>query len=237
MSDPIIHLHNIYKSYPTGGNGSLDVLRGVSLQIQKGSVVAIIGASGVGKSTMLHIMGALDRPSSGTMTIRGQELFKLPDNELATFRNKHLGFVFQFHHLLPEFSAMENVAMPALIAGQTLNTAEIRARELLKLVHVDHRADAKPAQLSGGEQQRVAVARALMNEPTLLLADEPSGNLDEENAERLHDLLWALARDNGQTIVVVTHDRHLAQRADVVYRIHEGQLVHESKETENFQTQ
>lgn len=225
MLTTVIRLQNITKSYPAGVTGKLEVLRGIDLEIQSGSIVAIVGASGTGKSTLLHIMGALDRPTGGTMTVDGENLFTMNDEELAIFRNKKLGFVFQFHHLLPEFSALENVAMPALIAGRTLHDAQRDARSLLELVRVDHRADAKPSQLSGGEQQRVAVARAMMNNPSLILADEPSGNLDEENANRLHDLLWSLAREKGQTIVVVTHDSALAARADIVYRLHEGTLT------------
>lgn len=227
MPTTVIRLQNITKSYPAGATGKLEVLRGVELEIHSGSVVAIVGASGTGKSTLLHIMGALDRPTGGTMTISGENLFTMNDEELAAFRNKKLGFVFQFHHLLPEFSALENVAMPALIAGQPHQDARRKAQSLLELVRVDHRADAKPSQLSGGEQQRVAVARAMMNDPSLLLADEPSGNLDEENADHLHDLLWSLAREKGQTIVVVTHDVTLAARADFIYRLHEGLLTPE----------
>ncbi len=221
-NEPIISVRDIHKTFVTGESGTLEVLKGASLTIHKGEVAAIVGASGSGKSTLLHIMGALDTPSEGTVSIGGQELFQLDDAALAKFRNAHIGFVFQFHHLLPEFSALENAAMPALIAGTPYNSAIRKAEELLDQVRVSQRMHAKPSQLSGGEQQRVAVARALMNGPAVVLADEPSGNLDEENAAMLHDLLWNLARERQQTFVIVTHDAALAKNADSVYMLHDG---------------
>jgi lipoprotein-releasing system ATP-binding protein len=226
MPAHVVAVNNVTKFYATGA-AKHDVLRGVSLRIGKGEIAAIVGASGAGKSTLLHIMGALDHPSAGSVEIGGRDLLTMPDAERAAFRNAHVGFVFQFHHLLPEFSAVENIALPALIAGKSRAAAETRARALLELVHVAHRGDARPSELSGGEQQRVAVARALANEPQVVLADEPSGNLDEENADALHALLWSLAKERGQTFVIVTHDEGLAKRADALYRLHDGTLARE----------
>jgi len=227
MLKDIIVVENVYKSYPAG-SGRLEVLRGVSLTITEGSVVAIVGASGAGKSTLLHIMGALDRPTSGGVFLDGENMFAFNDADLAAFRNRSMGFVFQFHHLLPEFSASENIAIPCMIAGLSRQEAVRRADELLDVVRVSHRADARPSELSGGEQQRVAVARALANNPRIVLADEPSGNLDEENAAMLHDLLWGLARDRKQSFVIVTHDAGLASRADETWKLHDGQLYREA---------
>ncbi|MBL0174515.1 MAG: ABC transporter ATP-binding protein [Ignavibacteria bacterium] len=226
MLPHVVAVHNVTKSYASGA-AQHEVLRGVSLSIGKGEIAAIVGASGAGKSTLLHIMGALDHPSAGSVEIGGRDLLTMPDAERAAFRNANVGFVFQFHHLLPEFSAAENIALPALIAGKSRSEAEARARALLELVHVAHRGDARPSELSGGEQQRVAVARALANEPQVVLADEPSGNLDEENADALHALLWSLAKERGQTFVIVTHDEGLAKRADALYRLHDGALARE----------
>jgi lipoprotein-releasing system ATP-binding protein len=225
MNSPVLRVSDIHKSYVTGRNEQLHVLRGVSFSMEKGQICAIVGASGTGKSTMLHIIGALDSPSKGSVHIQGRDIFAMNDRDVAAFRNRHVGFVFQFHHLLPEFTATENVSMPALIAGMPKDAAEKRAHELMQRVRVDHRADAKPSELSGGEQQRVAVARALMNEPDVILADEPSGNLDEENAAMLHGLIWELARERRQSFVLVTHDESLARKADVVYRLHDGALA------------
>jgi lipoprotein-releasing system ATP-binding protein len=225
MTKPAVSINNVCKTFATGKDARLEVLRGVSLNIETGSICAITGASGAGKSTLLHILGALDTPTSGSVSLDGSDLFAMPDEQLAAFRNRKLGFVFQFHHLLPEFTAAENVAIPALIAGKSRAAADKAARALLSRVRVDHRADARPAELSGGEQQRVAVARALVNDPMLVLADEPSGNLDEENAAALHELLWELARERKQTFVIVTHDDALAARADRIYKLHEGILM------------
>ncbi len=226
--NPVVQVRDIEKSYPTGAGGTLTVLRGTSLEVGEGQVVAIVGASGTGKSTLLHIVGALDRPDAGSVLLDGQDMFTMEDHALAAFRNRSMGFVFQFHHLLPEFTARENVAIPAMIAGAPLADAERRADALLDVVRVSHRADARPSELSGGEQQRVAVARALVNRPRIVLADEPSGNLDEENAAMLHDLLWSLAAEQGQTFVLVTHDAGLAARADATWRLHDGKLLAES---------
>jgi lipoprotein-releasing system ATP-binding protein len=222
---PIVSVRDVHKSYPTGEGATLDVLRGAALDVDEGQVIAIVGASGTGKSTLLHIIGALDRPDSGSVLMDGEDMFSMDDTTLAAFRNSRMGFVFQFHHLLPEFSARENIAIPAMIGGKTLAEAQARADELLQIVRVSHRAEARPSELSGGEQQRVAVARALANHPRIVLADEPSGNLDEENAGMLHELLWQLAREQGQTFVIVTHDGELAARADATWRLHEGKLL------------
>ncbi len=214
------------KSYPTAA-GRLDVLRDVSLAIEPGEIVAVVGESGTGKSTLLHLLGALDRPTTGTVRYGGQDIFTKDDEALANFRNRSVGFVFQFHHLLPEFSALENVAMPALIQGQSLGKAAPRALSLLASLGLADRAEHRPAQLSGGEQQRVAVARALMNEPELVLADEPTGNLDTRTAELLHDEVVRLARTGTQAFVIVTHNPALAERADRVLHLREGRLTGE----------
>ncbi|WP_424519261.1 ABC transporter ATP-binding protein [Rubrivirga sp.] len=212
------------KSYPTAA-GTLTVLDGLEADIYPGELVAVVGESGTGKSTLLHLLGALDRPTSGTVSYRGENVFEKGDEALAAFRNRAIGFVFQFHHLLPEFSAVENVAMPALIAGGTFETATPRAQQLLTQLGLGDRLDHRPSQLSGGEQQRVAVARALMNEPGLVLMDEPTGNLDVKTAERLHDEILRLSRDADQAFVVVTHNPTLADLADRVLRLEGGRLV------------
>ncbi|MBK7256811.1 MAG: ABC transporter ATP-binding protein [Ignavibacteriae bacterium] len=223
---PLISAREITKTFFTGdrATGKLCVLRGVSLDITAGEIIAIVGASGAGKSTLLHILGTLDRPTSGEVIVGGKNVFALDDEELARFRNRSIGFVFQFHHLLPEFSAVENVAMPALINGARLADVRGRAIALLEEVGVAGRADARPSELSGGEQQRVAVARALINEPHVILADEPSGNLDSANADLLHRLIWDLSRRKGQTFIVVTHNESLAGKADRVMRIADGAM-------------
>jgi lipoprotein-releasing system ATP-binding protein len=217
-------VEGVTKSFPAGeGNQKLlTVLRGVDLSIAEGEIVAVVGASGAGKSTLLHIIGTLDRPTGGVVRYSGVDVFALPEDEIASFRNRQVGFVFQFHHLLPEFSAVENVAMPALIQGEELQSVKGRALELLREVGMEDRADQRPPKLSGGEAQRVAVARALMNSPKVILADEPSGNLDSANADLLHALIWDLSRKRGQTFVVVTHNESLARQADRVVRIVDG---------------
>ncbi len=212
------------KSYPTA-TGDLRVLGGLDLDIWPGELVAVVGESGTGKSTLLHLLGALDRPTEGALQFRGEDVFAKDDAALAAFRNRAIGFVFQFHHLLPEFNALENVAMPALIAGGTFETADGRARQLLTMLGLGARMDHRPSQLSGGEQQRVAVARALMNEPGLVLMDEPSGNLDVATAQTLHDELLRLSRDADQAFVVVTHNPALAALADRVLALDGGRLV------------
>jgi lipoprotein-releasing system ATP-binding protein len=220
----MISVNAVTKTFVSGEekDGKLVVLRGVTLGVMKGEIVAIVGASGAGKSTLLHIIGTLDRPTSGTVRYEGVDVFDLSEEELARFRNQRIGFVFQFHHLLPEFTALENVAMPALILGKKMSDVKGRAMELLREVGVEQRADQRPPKLSGGEQQRVAVARALMNSPSVILADEPSGNLDSENAQLLHRLIWEFSRKMDQTFIVVTHNEALASQADRVVRITDG---------------
>jgi lipoprotein-releasing system ATP-binding protein len=200
------------------------VLAGVDLRVEPGEAIAIIGASGAGKSTLLHLLGALDLPTTGEVLVGGQPISALEEQELARVRNRHIGFVFQFHHLLREFTALENVLMPALIGGAPMGEARERARRLLAAVGMDHRLTHKPWQLSGGEQQRVAVARALVNDPLVLLADEPSGNLDHHTSQRLHDLLFELRQDRELAMVLVTHNLELADRADRVLLLEDGRL-------------
>lgn len=205
----MIQAKNITKHY-----GQLQVLKGVDLIVDKGEIVSIVGASGAGKTTLLQILGTLDRMDQGSLEINGINPFDLNAKALAQFRNKSLGFIFQFHQLLPEFSAVENVCMPALIQNQSMSKAQIRAKELLDYLNLSHRFNHKPGALSGGEQQRVAVARALMNQPSLILADEPSGNLDTQNAQELHQLFFELRKTFDQTFIIVTHNSDLAQMAD-----------------------
>lgn len=213
----MIEVKNLNKSY-----GSLQVLRDVNLTVNKGEVVSIVGASGAGKTTLLQIIGTLDRPDSGQLLIAGQDVTKLNDKQLSLFRNENIGFVFQFHNLLPEFTALENVCLPALIHGESMKEAEKRAYELLQFLKVDHRACHKPSELSGGEQQRVAVARALINNPAVVLADEPSGNLDSHHAEELHRLFFQLRDEYKQTFIIVTHNQELATMADRTITIKDG---------------
>lgn len=210
----LIKATNIHRKFSIGRNDYLEVLKGISLEISRAEVIAIVGPSGAGKSTLLHILGLLDRPSGGELLFEGENVFALKDETLAQLRNRMIGFIFQFHHLLPEFTALENVMMPALIAGKSIHSVKGRAYQLLTDVSVGHRAGHKPNELSGGEQQRVAVARALMNEPTLILADEPSGNLDSENARALHKMIFDLRNKYHQTFVIVTHNKELADMAD-----------------------
>lgn len=219
----MIEVKEIEKSY-----GSLQVLKKVSLSIENSKVVTIVGPSGAGKSTLLHIIGTLDKPDRGEVVIDGVNLNSLSDDKLAEFRNRHIGFVYQFHHLLPEFTALENVAMPALIAGKSRKESFKRAQELLDFLKLADRVGHKPAQLSGGEQQRVSVARALMNNPELILADEPSGNLDTENARKLHDLFFVLRDTFNQTFLIVTHNEELAQLSDRKIVLQDGSVIHNS---------
>ena len=221
----VLEARDLRKSYRGGDGGTIEVLRGLELAVATGEFVAVTGESGSGKSTLLHQLGALDRPSSGLIALDGIPYDSLDAAALAELRNRRIGFVFQFHHLLRDFSAQENVAMPLLIGGMAPAEAQDRARTLLELVGLAPRMSHLPAQLSGGEQQRAAVARALVTEPTLLLADEPSGNLDERNAEQLHALFAGLARNFRTAMVVVTHNRSLAGRADRVLRLSEGVLA------------
>ena len=209
-----------------GGDGQpLEVLRGMELEVHRGEFVAIVGASGAGKSTLLHLLGALDRPTSGDVWLDGSRYADLDGNELAELRNRKLGFVFQFHHLLREFSALENVMLPLLIGRMAVRPPTSRAEEVLSLVGLAGRMSHRPMELSGGEQQRCAVARALVHDPSLVLADEPSGNLDHANADRLHDVFFRLAREYETAVVVVTHNRQLAGRADRILLLEDGKLA------------
>jgi lipoprotein-releasing system ATP-binding protein len=221
----LIEARDLHKSYPTPEDGRLEVLRGVSFGVKKGEFIAVVGESGTGKSTLLHLLGALDRPTDGTVLFEGADVFDRTDEALARLRNESIGFVFQFHHLLPEFDAVENVAMPALIQGISLSAARGRAEHLLELLRLHDRRNQRPAQLSGGEQQRVAVARALMNSPRLVLADEPTGNLDLGTAGILHEEMLALSRDLNQTFVIATHNPGLASLADRVFELRGGLLT------------
>jgi lipoprotein-releasing system ATP-binding protein len=221
----VVEARDVVKTYRGGDGGLIPVLSGVNFEVSRGSMTAIVGASGSGKSTLLHVLGALDRPTRGIVLIDGESLQDRSDDELATIRNRKVGFVFQFHHLLREFSALENVMMPLRIAGRSEPEARGRAAELLAHVGLSARMHNRPSQLSGGEQQRTAVARALVTDPTVLLADEPSGNLDYANAERLHDLLAELVRDLEVGMVVVTHNRSLAARAQRVLLLEDGRLA------------
>ena len=216
----MIKVSNIEKSF-----GDLKVLRGVSLEVEKGEIVSIVGASGAGKTTLLQIIGSLLPADGGEVEINGTKLFALNEKRTAEFRNRHIGFVFQFHNLLPEFSALENVMMPALIGGAKRKEAKQRALELLSAVGLSERAEHKPAQLSGGEQQRVAIARALMNRPSVLLADEPTGNLDTHNRDEIQRLLFEVREKFGQTIVMVTHDERLAEMADRKIVMSDGAIL------------
>ncbi len=209
----------IYKRH-----GELDILRGLTLEVQKSQVAAIVGPSGCGKSTLLHVLGTLDRPDQGQVLINGTDVLGLSPKKLAAFRNHHIGFVFQFHHLLPEFSALENVAIPGWLAGRSKAVVRTEATRLLDKLGLSHRLDHKPAQLSGGEQQRVAVARALINQPAVVLADEPSGNLDSINARELHQLFFRLRDEIGQTFLIVTHNEELARQCDRVWTMRDGML-------------
>ncbi|MEJ2215613.1 MAG: ABC transporter ATP-binding protein [Gemmatimonadota bacterium] len=221
---PALAAHALRKVYIGGDGGELTVLDGVEIRVEAGEAVAIVGASGAGKSTLLHLLGGLDRPTAGEIRVAGGSLVDLSEQELADFRNRYVGFVFQFHHLLREFTALENVMMPMLIAGTAEEEARQRALALLDEVGLAARTEHRPLALSGGEQQRVAVARALANRPTVILADEPSGNLDTHTSERLHDLFFGLRAEHGVSLVLVTHNRELAERTDRVLLLKEGRL-------------
>lgn len=223
QTDSMIQLHGITKSF-----GSLQVLRGIDLQVNRGEVVAIVGPSGAGKTTLLQIMGTLDRPDEGEVIIDGENVSRLSATKIAHFRNKNIGFVFQFHQLLPEFTALENVMIPALIGGTSKKDARKRAQELLDFMGLADRAEHKPNQLSGGEKQRVAVARALVNHPTVVFADEPSGSLDTHNKEELHRLFFDLRDRMGQTFVIVTHDEALASQTDRTIHMLDGYITEQS---------
>lgn len=216
----MIHLEGITKSF-----GSLQVLKGIDLEITQGEVVSIVGPSGAGKTTLLQIMGTLDSPDAGMINIDGTNVSRMKEKELSAFRNKHIGFVFQFHQLLPEFTALENVMIPAFIAGVPTKEASIRAMEILDFMGLKERASHKPNELSGGEKQRVAVARALINQPAVILADEPSGSLDSHNKEELHQLFFDLRNRFGQTFVIVTHDEALAKITDRTIHMVDGNII------------
>ena len=220
----MITIENIRKSF-----GALEVLRGITLHIEKGEVVSIVGPSGAGKTTLLQIIGTLDKPDSGSVVVDGIDTGRLSQKKLSDFRNQHLGFVFQFHQLLPEFTALENIMIPAYIAGVSQREAKARARELLDFMGLSDRASHKPAELSGGEKQRVAVARALVNHPAVILADEPSGSLDTRNKEELHQLFFDLRDKFGQTFVIVTHDEGLAALTDRTIHLKDGMVVEEGE--------
>ena len=221
----MIEIKGLTKSF-----GSLQVLKGIDLRIEKGEIVSIVGPSGAGKTTLLQILGTLDKPDSGSVVVDGIETSTLSTNKLSEFRNKHLGFVFQFHQLLPEFTAIENIMIPAYIAGMKPKETRIRAEELLEFMGLSDRATHKPNELAGGEKQRVAVARALMNNPAVILADEPSGSLDSKNKEELHKLFFELRDKFGQTFVIVTHDETLATLTDRTIHLKDGRIVGEGNE-------
>jgi len=216
----MIKTEGITKSY-----GTLQVLKGIDIEIQQGRVISIVGASGAGKTTYLQVLGTLSRPDDGKVWINGVDVLSLKEQELAKFRNQHIGFVFQFHHLLPEFTALENVCIPALINKQPRKKAEQKARELLSFLGLESRLKHKPDELSGGEQQRVAVARALINDPLVIFADEPSGNLDSHNKQELHNLFFSLRDKYNQTFVIVTHDMGLAEMSDHMIRMQDGRII------------
>ena len=219
----LLEVKELRKSFGSGAS-RVDVLKGINLAVEPGETIALVGASGAGKSTLLHIMGALDRPTTGEILFKGKDIFQLSDASLASFRNHSVGFVFQFHHLLPEFSALENAMMPAIISGMNRGEAEALAVELLRDVGLGHRLSHKPGELSGGEQQRVAIARALIQSPPLLLADEPTGNLDTRTSEEVHSLLSEIHEKKGITLVIVTHNENLASRMGKIIRLVDGNI-------------
>lgn len=224
MSNIILSANNITKSFLKIDGQRLEILKGISLEIEANKISMIVGASGAGKSTLLHILSGLDYPDTGTVTIKDEEIFKLNDDKLSNFRNKNIGFVFQFHHLLPEFDATENIALPIMINGTSLHKAKKQAEELLELVGLQDRLHHKPSELSGGEQQRVAVARALANKPKLIFADEPTGNLDSTNSEMIHKLFIDLKNKLQLTFLIVTHNPELIKLADNIFEMKDGKI-------------
>lgn len=221
----ILKAENIFKSFVKSKEQKLDILKGISLELEENKITEIVGASGAGKSTLLHILSGLDLPDSGKVEIEGTQIFKLNDEKLSKFRNKNIGFIFQFHHLLPEFTAAENVSIPMMINGTSLKEAAIKSEELLETVGLKERIDHKPAELSGGEAQRVAVARALANNPKIIFADEPTGNLDSNNSELMHSLFVELRDKLGLTFLIVTHNPELVELADKVLEMKDGILL------------
>lgn len=220
----MIKANNIYKSF-----GNVEVLKGVDIQINKSEIACIIGASGAGKSTLLQIIGTLENADKGNVIIDNQDISLLNSKQIASFRNKKIGFIFQFHHLLPEFTALENICIPAYIAGTPQKEAKEKALDLLDFLNLTDRKDHKPSMLSGGEQQRIAVARALINDPSIVLADEPSGNLDSQSAKELHELFFNLRKKTGQTFVIVTHNPQLAEMADRTFSMKDGMIIFDKK--------
>lgn len=221
----ILKAEHLNKSYRTTKDVKLNVLQDVSIEIESEQISVIVGASGAGKSTLLHLLGALDRPDSGNVYFKEENIFSLPDDKLARFRNKNIGFIFQFHHLLPEFTAIENVAIPQMINGTSLSKATVRSKELLELVGLNERLEHKPAELSGGEQQRVAIARALANNPQIIFGDEPTGNLDSSISETINQLISELCEKLKITFVIVTHNTDLVNLAKKVYEIKDGKII------------
>ena len=225
MNNIILTANNIFKSFQTTRKNNLDVLKGVSLEIEMSKITIIVGASGAGKSTLLHLLGGLDRPDSGEVLYDKENIFNYSEDRLAKFRNKNVGFVFQFHHLLPEFTALENVIIPQLIGSKNFPEAKLKSEQLLETVGLSKRFTHKPAELSGGEQQRVAVARALANGPKIIFADEPTGNLDSVNSEEIHKLILELKASFGVTFVIVTHNQQLVDLADQILEIKDGKIL------------
>jgi lipoprotein-releasing system ATP-binding protein len=219
----VLQVSNIYKKY-----GSLEVLKGIDMSIAAGEIVSIVGASGAGKSTLLHILGTLDTADAGEVVFEGRNIAKLSTSEMARFRNRHIGFIFQFHNLLPEFTALENACLPGFLAGRSEKEVKEKAEQLLDMLGLSSRLHHKPSELSGGEQQRTAVARALINSPQIIFADEPSGNLDSKNAKELHEIFFRLRSEFNQTFVIVTHNEHLADMADRTLVMRDGMIVQES---------
>ncbi|MGE5804580.1 MAG: ABC transporter ATP-binding protein [Ignavibacteria bacterium] len=223
----IVKAENLIKSYQTNKKNRLEVLRSVSVEIEVGKISVIIGASGAGKSTLLHLLGGLDRPDSGNVFYDGTDIFKLSDDKLVKFRRENIGFVFQFHHLLPEFSAIENTAIPLMIKGESLQKALSKTERIIELVGLKERKNHKPAELSGGEQQRVAVARALANNPSIIFADEPTGNLDSDNSELINQLILDLKNNHRKTLLIVTHNKELMKLADKVFEMKDGRIIND----------
>lgn len=217
----LLNVKDLYKSYELSKR-DIPVLKGVNLELKQGEIIAIMGKSGAGKSTLLNIIGTLDKPQKGIIEFNGENILKYSEKQLANFRNKNIGFVFQFHYLLPEFTALENIMLPGLIRGENMSDLRDQARKILEMIELGDREEHRSGELSGGEQQRIAFARALINKPSLILADEPSGNLDNTSSEKLHDIMWAFAKENNTSFIVVTHDEALAKKADRTINIIDG---------------